>query len=66
MLRRLDNAKHEAEVMSESMSLAFLEGTGPQRDIAEFTKAYRDLRKTYHIRQEKVDKAQQKRVAGLI
>ena len=65
MMRRLDHAKHEAETMLESMSLAFLEGTGPTRDIAEFTKAYRDLRKTYHIRQEKVDKAKQNRVAGL-
>ncbi|KAH8153111.1 uncharacterized protein LAJ45_02698 [Morchella importuna] len=51
---RLVNAVADAEAVAEAMAESFLEeGGGDGRDVGEFVREYRALRKTYHLRRER-------------
>ncbi|RPB08883.1 hypothetical protein P167DRAFT_567593 [Morchella conica CCBAS932] len=62
---RLVNAVADAEAVAEAMAESFLEeGGGDGRDVGEFVREYRALRKTYHLRRERKERWDEGRVGG--
>ncbi|KAI5840009.1 hypothetical protein DFP73DRAFT_587126 [Morchella snyderi] len=62
---RLVNAVADAEAVAEAMAESFLEeGGGDGRDVGEFVREYRALRKAYHLRRERKERWDEGRVGG--
>lgn len=62
---RLVNAVGDAEAVAEAMAESFLEeGGGDGRDVGEFVREYRGLRKSYHLRKERKERWDEGRVGG--
>ncbi|KAG0636304.1 hypothetical protein HOY80DRAFT_370944 [Tuber brumale] len=59
---RLVNAVGDAEAVADAMAESFLEEGG--RDVGEFVREYRALRKTYHLRKERKERWDEGRVGG--
>ncbi|KAF8476906.1 hypothetical protein BDZ91DRAFT_843652 [Kalaharituber pfeilii] len=68
LYNRLMSAVAEADSMSEALEASFLEerGTGKEgaKDIGEFVKEYRTMRKTYHLRKERKERWDEGRIGG--
>ena len=56
MLTRLKASVYESDELSESVAQSFLDGN---LDHDSFVKQFRELRKVYHLRASKLERAQQ-------
>ena len=63
---RLMAAVGEAEGTAQAMETSFLEGGGMEggRDVGEFVREYRGVRKMYHLRKERKERWDEGRVGG--
>ncbi|KAL7271799.1 hypothetical protein RUND412_005425 [Rhizina undulata] len=62
LYNRLTNAVSEAEGLSEALAASFLEEGG--RDVGDFVREYRGMRKLYHLRKERKERWDEGRVGG--
>jgi len=67
LYNRLVSAVGEAGSVSEALEESFLEeraGKDGGRDVGEFIKEYRAMRKSYHLRRERKERWDEARVGG--
>ncbi|OLL23611.1 hypothetical protein NEOLI_004436 [Neolecta irregularis DAH-3] len=61
---QLQEVLAESEMLSDSLLMSFLDAGDPV-DLARFSKDYRAIRKTYHLRKERLARWQEGRVGDL-
>ncbi|KAI5801634.1 hypothetical protein DFH27DRAFT_610981 [Peziza echinospora] len=68
LYNRLMSAVGEAESLSEALEASFLEERGESggggRDVGEFIREYRTMRKVYHLRRERKERWDEGRIGG--